>query len=106
MKLPHTFKRIRLHLARSKEFPSGSSRHGYEFVVPLDANGHIDATLWKVGGLGLVLAGQIPHLNLTPGQRQSKDDERGNDPDQDQDTHEGHGSLLSMMEDDVLGAAA
>ena len=37
--LPHTFKRIRLNLARSKEFPQGSSRHGYEFVAPLDANG-------------------------------------------------------------------
>ena len=47
MRLPHTFKRIRLHLARSKEFPSGSSHHGYEFVAPLDANGHIDVALWK-----------------------------------------------------------
>jgi hypothetical protein len=45
--LPHTFKRIRLNLARSKEFPQGSSRHGYEFVAPLDANNHIDVTLWR-----------------------------------------------------------
>ena len=45
--LPHTFKRIRLNLARSKEFPEGSSRHGYEFVAPLDAKGHIDAALWR-----------------------------------------------------------
>jgi len=45
--LPHTFKRIRLNLARSKEFPQGSSRHGYEFVAPLDAKDHIDAALWK-----------------------------------------------------------
>lgn len=45
--LPHTFKRIRLALARSKEFPNGSDRHGYEFVVPLDANGHIDVAQWK-----------------------------------------------------------
>ena len=45
--LPHTFKRIRLNLARSKEFPQGSSRHGYEFVAPLDAKSHIDAALWK-----------------------------------------------------------
>jgi hypothetical protein len=44
--LPHVLKRIRLNLARSKEFPSGSARHGYEFVAPLDANGHIDPTLW------------------------------------------------------------
>ena len=47
MTLPHTLKRIRLHLARSKEFPSGSARHGYEFVAPLDARGHIDPHLWQ-----------------------------------------------------------
>jgi hypothetical protein len=34
--LPHEFKRIRLELARSKEFPEGSATHGYEFVAPLD----------------------------------------------------------------------
>jgi hypothetical protein len=45
--LPQAFKRIHLNLARSKEFPSGSSRHGYEFVAPLDAQGHIDAALWR-----------------------------------------------------------
>ncbi len=45
--LPHVLKRIRLNLARSKEFPSGSSRHGYEFVAPLDAAGHIDPELWR-----------------------------------------------------------
>src|SRR5581483_1632464 len=43
---PHVFKHIKLNLARSKEFPSGSAKHGYEFVAPLDANGHIDAKLW------------------------------------------------------------
>ena len=46
-KLPHELKRIRLNLARSKEFPIGSARHGYEFVAPLDANSHIDAGLWR-----------------------------------------------------------
>ena len=40
-------KRIRLTLARTKAFPDGSARHGYEFVAPLDATGHIDATAWK-----------------------------------------------------------
>lgn len=45
--LPHTFKRIRLNLARSKEFPEGSSQHGYEFVAPLDAKSHIDVALWR-----------------------------------------------------------
>jgi hypothetical protein len=45
--LPHELKRIRLNLARSKEFPAGSERHGYEFVAPLDDSGHIDADLWR-----------------------------------------------------------
>ncbi|GAB4514754.1 MAG: hypothetical protein Tsb0019_12960 [Roseibium sp.] len=40
-------KKIRLNLARTKEFPQGSARHGYEFTAPLDATGHIDAALWK-----------------------------------------------------------
>lgn len=46
-KLPPEFKRIRLNLARSKEFPAGSDRHGYEFVAPLDASGHIDPVAWQ-----------------------------------------------------------
>jgi hypothetical protein len=45
--LPHQFKRIRLNLARSKEFPAGSAQHGYEFVAPLAADGHIDAAAWR-----------------------------------------------------------
>lgn len=45
--LPPQFKRIRLNLARSKDFPAGSARHGYEFVAPLDAEGHIDPGLWR-----------------------------------------------------------
>lgn len=47
MSLPHAFKRIRMHLARSKEFPEGSPRHGYELIAPLDAEGHIDVDQWK-----------------------------------------------------------
>jgi hypothetical protein len=46
MMLPQAFKRITLNLARSKDFPSGSTRHGYEFIAPLDAKGHIDPHLW------------------------------------------------------------
>jgi len=45
--LPHLLKRIRLNLARSKAFPNGSTHHGYEFVAPLDADGHIDPELWR-----------------------------------------------------------
>jgi hypothetical protein len=47
MAMPPAFKRIRLNLARSKEFPTGSSQHGYEFVAPLDDNGHIDTMQWR-----------------------------------------------------------
>ena len=46
MDLPHSLKRIRLQLARSKQFPSGSTHHGYEFVAPIDGSGHIDPRLW------------------------------------------------------------
>lgn len=40
-------KKIRLNLARTKDYPQGSARHGYEFTAPLDESGHIDATHWK-----------------------------------------------------------
>jgi hypothetical protein len=39
--------RILLNLARSREFPNGSSRHGYDFIAPLDPQGYIDPILWK-----------------------------------------------------------
>ena len=45
--LPHAFRRIRLELARSKEFPNGSANHGYELVAPLDSDAHIDPVLWQ-----------------------------------------------------------
>jgi hypothetical protein len=38
---------IRLELARTPEFPEGSSAHGYEFIAPLDGTDHIDAEAWK-----------------------------------------------------------
>lgn len=45
--LPKGFHKIRLNLARSKAFPEGSSRHGYEFVAPLDGGGRLDPEAWK-----------------------------------------------------------
>ncbi len=33
--------------APRNSLPAGSSRHGYEFVAPLDSQGHIDVNLWK-----------------------------------------------------------
>src|SRR5262245_65439977 len=44
--LPHVLKRIRLNLARSKEFPLGSDQHRYQFVDSLEAAGHNKVVLW------------------------------------------------------------
>jgi hypothetical protein len=41
-----SLKRIRLELARTPDFPEGSRSHGYEFVAPLDASGHLDSAAW------------------------------------------------------------
>ncbi len=35
-------KAVTLHVARCKEFPEGSSQHGYRLLVPLAASGEID----------------------------------------------------------------
>jgi|SRR5579864_7291511 len=37
-----SWKRIRLEAARSREFPEGSHRHGYEIVLPLKPDGMLD----------------------------------------------------------------
>lgn len=42
-----TLNQIRLALARSKDFPEGSGRFGYEFIAPLTRDGHLDADEWK-----------------------------------------------------------
>ncbi|NWH09308.1 MAG: hypothetical protein HXY22_11815 [Alphaproteobacteria bacterium] len=41
-------KRVRIELARSPGFPEGSRRHGYEFVAPLDDEGHLDAAAHRL----------------------------------------------------------
>jgi len=40
-------RKIRLELARTKDFPEGSPNCGYEFTAPLTADGHLDAEAWK-----------------------------------------------------------
>lgn len=40
--------RVRLELARCPEFPQGSHEHGYDMIVPINAEGHIDADAWKL----------------------------------------------------------
>ena len=34
---------IRLELGRTADMPAGDSRHGYEFVAPINRDGHLDA---------------------------------------------------------------
>ncbi len=41
------FKEVRLELARDKDFPAGSREHGYEFVAPIDDEGHLDPEAWR-----------------------------------------------------------
>lgn len=41
-----SLKTVRLELARTREFPEGSNKRGYEFVVPLTEDGHIDVDAW------------------------------------------------------------
>jgi hypothetical protein len=48
-------KQIRLELARTKEFPEGSKKHGYEFVAPLDKDGHLDMSEWKKFGQACIV---------------------------------------------------
>jgi hypothetical protein len=38
---------VRLELARDPQHPDGSSQHGYEFIAPLQSDGHIDAEEWR-----------------------------------------------------------
>lgn len=40
-------KKIRLEMARGKEFPEGSKSHGYEIIAPLSVDGHLDAAGWR-----------------------------------------------------------
>ncbi|MCS6891519.1 MAG: hypothetical protein RMK64_05410 [Rhodovarius sp.] len=47
MTSPDGLKHIVLHLARCKEFPNGSTAHGYSLRAPLTEDGHIDAEAWK-----------------------------------------------------------
>jgi hypothetical protein len=39
--------RITLTLARTKEYPEGSTRIGYEILAPLDGDGRLDAEAWS-----------------------------------------------------------
>jgi hypothetical protein len=46
-KLTSKFRHVRLLLAREKGHPSGDREEGYDLLVPLDADGRLDAAEWK-----------------------------------------------------------
>lgn len=41
------FRHVRLLLARGKDHPAGDREEGYDLLVPLDAEGRLDAAEWK-----------------------------------------------------------
>jgi len=45
-KLPTTFRRIELELAREPDHPVGDPTERYTLIAPLDAEGRIDSDLW------------------------------------------------------------
>jgi hypothetical protein len=47
---PRAFGHMRLGLARSKGFPAGLPKHGYDLVAPLDAKSHCGADLRPQSG--------------------------------------------------------
>jgi hypothetical protein len=44
---PISWKSIVLRLARSRNYPEGSERHGYNILAPLDPEGRIDVETWR-----------------------------------------------------------
>ena len=40
-------KRVRLELARDHDFPNGSRERGYDFIAPIDNEGHLLADEWR-----------------------------------------------------------
>jgi hypothetical protein len=73
-KLTPNFRHVRLLLAREKGHPSGARDEGYDLLVPLDIEGHLDATEWKLHQMACRVRhfrpGQedhIGHLRRKPG---------------------------------------
>jgi hypothetical protein len=45
--LPHSFRKVRLELAREPDHPEGDSRFAYVLIAPLDGSARIDLEIWK-----------------------------------------------------------
>jgi len=39
---------VRIELGRTADAPAGNARHGYEFVAPLNRQGHLDSAEWAI----------------------------------------------------------
>ena len=39
---------VRMELGRTLDTPAGDARHGYEFVAPLNRQGHLDSAEWAM----------------------------------------------------------
>jgi len=46
-KVEQLLRRVRLELARDHDFPNGSRERGYDFIAPIDNDGHIEPNAWK-----------------------------------------------------------
>jgi len=62
-----TLMTIRLELGRTREFPDGNPRRGYEFIAPLDRHGHLDAADWRAAKERCVVRSFRPGEELRTG---------------------------------------
>ena len=90
--LPRSFRHVRLLLAREAGHPGGDTGHGYDLVLPLDADGRIDAEVFKAysdkcrvrrfrpdenDAIGKLVHGPGGHWSFDYDDTRSDDDEHG-----------------------------
>ncbi|MGE0743945.1 MAG: hypothetical protein AB7K86_01810 [Rhodospirillales bacterium] len=78
-------KLIRLELARTPSAPDGDPSHRYEFVAPLDKDGHLDQAEWRRDAKACTVHRLVP----------------GQDPETGQLVHTRHGWAFSYEEGDA-----
>lgn len=88
-RLNEKFRHVRLELAREKGRPQGDRAYGYDLVVPLDANGNLDAEEYakhraecRVRRFRPGEEDQIGRLRRKPGGQWYFDYEEGEDDDE------------------------
>lgn len=72
--LPHSFRKIRLELARERGHPDGDPNISYTLIAPLDATARLDTETWRANREASRVVRQRPgepdnsgHLIHTPG---------------------------------------